>query len=201
MQSSKACAFKPQVKSSQLKSVNLEHGLIEGVSGKQNWLKKLLLNAQTRWVPKRRSTPRRSRISRVYPRNSSAPIQPRDSFQSYGFFKSDVCSKGVSMSIQDTIKNAAEAVEDGIENLGRAAKDGIERVKDGMHDAQQAAEGTSDKARAVAHKGAAEMHEAKADASDNLSTKVSESFKAGVDHVKSAVDDVKGDAKLEDSKR
>jgi hypothetical protein len=32
-------------------------------------------------------------------------------------------------------------------------------------------------------------------------TKASESVKAGVEHVKSAVDDVKGDAKLEDSKR
>ena len=32
-------------------------------------------------------------------------------------------------------------------------------------------------------------------------TKASESVKAGVEHVKSAVDDVKGDVKLEDGKR
>jgi gas vesicle protein len=105
------------------------------------------------------------------------------------------------MSIQDTVKNAADAVKDGLENLGDAAKDGIERMKEGSRDARQAADGMGDKANAAIHKGAAEAHEVRADASDDIGTKVSESFKAGVEHVKSAVDDVKGDAKLEDSKR
>ena len=105
------------------------------------------------------------------------------------------------MSIQDTIRNAADAVEDGVEKLGQAVRDGVDHAKEGLHNAQQAAAGTADKTNAAIHKGAAEAHEVNADASNDLGTKVSESFKAGVEHVKSAVDDVKGDAKLEDSKR
>ncbi|NJK45501.1 MAG: hypothetical protein HC933_15610 [Pleurocapsa sp. SU_196_0] len=80
-------------------------------------------------------------------------------------------------------------------------KDRVDRVKDDSSDLRQAVDGAKDKASATVHKANAEAHEVKARASDDLGTKVSETVKAGVDHAKSAIDDAKGNAKLEDSKR